>query len=142
MATVTDVGAGLGGLPGLCGVFDGVSLEVTDLVPVGTKCGVAAEAVVLEHVLDLVPWAGQTHDLLGWHLAMALEASGFRIDLLPQRESGVGLGRGRRRRSLGLLARIVALMAGVAAQVHQLLGQRGHQVPAMESCPARRCKCW
>jgi hypothetical protein len=133
VAAVADVAAGLVGGAGLGRRLDGVGLEVADLVPVGAKSGVTRKAVILEGVLDLGPGAGQAHDLLRRKLAVALEAGGFRIDLLAQGEAVIGLRRRGRRGALRFLARVMALMAGIAAQVHQGLRHRRRQVPSMKA---------
>jgi hypothetical protein len=88
-------------------------IQVIHLVPLGADGRMAGQAVVAEGGLVRLPRPGQAHQLPG-ELAVALEAGGFRIDLLAQREAGVGLRRRVGRRTLRFLARIVALMAGIA----------------------------
>ncbi len=87
---------------------------------------VAGQAAVGEDLAVLAPTARNTHDEIV-ELTMAHQTN-FRVDLLALDEIRL-TGRGRIGR---FLARVIALMAGIALQVHDLPGVVGHQVPAVE----------
>ena len=91
----------------------------------------AGQAGAGEHLPGFRPWTRQAHDRRV-HLSVALQAGRFRIDRLAQREAVIALRRTRRRGALRLVARIGALVAGGAREIHQLPRQRRDQMAPME----------
>lgn len=120
MAAVADIGV-LGG-----GLLDRFRLEVVHLMPVGSDRGMAGQAIVRKQFRGLRPRIGQAHVRV-FHLPVAHQAD-IGMHGLAQGE-GIARLTGRR---WGFLAWIVALVAGRAFHVHQLLRQGAVEVAPVE----------
>lgn len=120
MAAVADI-AVLGG-----GLLDRCRLEIVHLMPVGSDRGMTGQAIVREQLRGFRPGIGQAHVRV-FHLPVAHQAD-IGMHGLAQ---GKGIARLSGRR-WGFLARIVALVAGRAFHVHQLLRQGAVKVASME----------
>ena len=114
---------------------------------IGADGCMAGQAAVAEDLALFKPGPRHAHQL-GRELAVAHQAD-FWIDMLAL---GQGVVAGRRRVG-GLFTRVIALMTGVALEVHHLVGIGGHQMATMKGfllalvgvqglVPGQCLRCW
>jgi len=112
----------------LAGFLDGLRLEKIELVPVGAESAVAGQAVVVETFPDFGPGCGEPGHHLVIEPAVAHQAD-LRIHIFAhQRRVTVALFTGHP----GFAVGVVALVAGVAVEIHLFPCERCHHVAAMK----------
>ncbi len=123
--------AGIGIL--LSGRFDGRCIQVSHLMTLGANCRMAGQAGVAEHGLARGPGGWQAHELAAfiwpWHFRQVVSTLTCLRSVKSVVACGVEVAEEPGASSRGSLP----LVAGTAAQVHQLPGHRRKQMATVES---------